>query len=341
MVRQTSKLPPEAADFVVNSWIGFDGNSLAHFSHRELTEFFRRYTDLPDSHPGVTNDATPLGGYGTPKHTRMREALDHASPHQQVGILKAVLRRLPVAPAAHRTQEGAHRILGWIHDLEQSMKAGNVDVDGEKAPIPVVAREALSAARDHMERNDYPLALDRIHTAIHACVRRLAQEVGTDVSAKKGLQEEFAEVRRRHPAFQVAQGDKVTASILRGATRILEGMNIGRNDHSLAHPTDELLDDPEARLFCNAGMSVLQYILDRVEGHEPTVPRPASPTQIKSESNALFDPFKSSDDLSGTGPTDAARSDLPWDDPGPFGDPEPAFELEEGGWGSASDLPFE
>ena len=56
MVTQTSKLPPEAADFVVNGWIGFDGNSLAHFSHRELTEFFRRYTDLPDSHPGVTND---------------------------------------------------------------------------------------------------------------------------------------------------------------------------------------------------------------------------------------------------------------------------------------------
>lgn len=46
-----------------------------------------------------------------------------------------------------------------------------------------------------MDLEDYQVALDRIHTAIHACVKRLAQEVGIDVSAKKGLQEQFAEIR--------------------------------------------------------------------------------------------------------------------------------------------------
>lgn len=130
MVRQKGKLPPEAADFVVNDWIGFHGISLAHFTHGELTEFFRRYTDLPDWHPGVTDD-------GTSKHARLKQALDHGSARQQAEILRAILSRLPVAPTANRTQEGADRIHAWIHDLEEAVQGRNVDVDLNTASIPV------------------------------------------------------------------------------------------------------------------------------------------------------------------------------------------------------------
>ena len=268
MVSQTGKLPPNAADFVVKDWIGFDGNHLAEFTHRELTDFFRRYADLPDSHPGVLNDAGPLDGFGTPKHTRFVEALDYATPRQQAAILAGILQRLPVNPAKLRTQEKADKIRGWIHDLERALRLGDVEVDSS-ASVPGVANEALRAASDHMAQNDHHLALDRLHTALHACVRRLAQDIGVDVSKKRGLQEQFAAVRKSHPAFAVTEGDKATFSILRGVSRVFDALNLGRNDHSLAHPTDALLRDPEARLFCNAGITVLQYILDRLDAHAP------------------------------------------------------------------------
>ena len=129
----------------------------------------------------------------------------------------------------------------------------------------------MGVARDHMEKDEFSPALDRIHTALHACVKRLAQDAGIDVSAKKGLQEQYAEIRRAHPAFQVSQGEQVTTSILRGISKVIEGINQGRNEHSLAHPTEALLADPEARLFCNAGITILQYILDKVEEHESKV----------------------------------------------------------------------
>lgn len=315
MVTQSTVLPPSAAEFVVHEWIGVEQGQLLEFTHSELTAFFRRYTDLPDSHPGVLNDAGPLGGYGTPKRTRLIEALDHGSARQQIAILEGLLQRLPIEPSKGRTPEKADRIRAWISDLRLSLQTGGVDVEYANRPIPEVAREALQAARAHMAQDESRLALDRIHTALHASVRRLAQEIGVDVSKKKGLQEQFAEIRRSHAAFRVPQGERVTASIMRGTSRILEGLNLGRNDYSLAHPTDALLEDPEAKLACNVGMSVLQYILDRVEEHEARVPAlvPETPkTPAGAGSNALHDPFASFDWASADSHADAV-TDRPFE----------------------------
>jgi hypothetical protein len=42
--------------------------------------------------------------------------------------------------------------------------------------------------------------------------------------------------------------------------RVVEALNPARNDHSLAHPSEQLLDEPEALLFVNAVKSLLHYL---------------------------------------------------------------------------------
>ncbi len=261
------KLPPEVVDFVVDSWIGVEQGELLEFTHKSLTEFFRRYCQLPDSHPGVLRETEPLGGYVKTKRERFIDALEGASSSQQATILRGVLKKLPVDLSKNRTQADAdNRIRAWINRLEAV--SNPVDVTSVPPSLPEVARKALDAARAHRDRGEFSQATDRIHTALHACAKQLLQEIDIDNGQSKKLVDSFGFIRERHPAFQIAKGDRAAADILKGCARIVAGLNAARNENSLAHPTDALLDDPEARLYCNAGMTLLQYIVDRVKIYE-------------------------------------------------------------------------
>lgn len=298
MISQGGTLPRNAAEFVVYEWIGVEQGQLLEFTHSQLTSFFQRYADLPESHPGVLNDAGPLEGYGTPKRERFIQALDHGSPLQQAAILRGILQRLPVDPAKDRSQEKADKIHGWIQELEQKIRVGDVEVDDSTTPIPDVANEALRVAREHMAQGDHHLALDRVHTALHGCVKRLVQETGFDTEKNDKLRDQFGAVRKNHPAFRIEHGDRAAGDVLQGIARTLDGLNAARNKHTLVHPNDDLLAGPEARLMCNAGITVLQYILDRSDAYasgaeeqlETTTRTPST-----TEPSNLHDPFASFD----------------------------------------------
>ncbi len=344
MVTRSTALPPNAAEFVVHEWIGIEQGQLLEFTHSELIGFFRRYASLPDSHPGVLRDAGPLEGFGPTKRDRFIQALDSGTTEQQLAILRGVLQRLPVDPAKGRTHTAADKINSWIYDLEHSLNPANVEVDDSALALPDVARLALEAARRDQGRKEEYLALDRIHTALHAYVKRLAEEIGFDTDTNEKLRDQFGAVRKRHPAFQVEKGDRPAADVLQGLAKAVEGLNAARNKNTLAHPAESLLDEAEARLLCNAGMTLLQYILDRSEAYrlvdlaQPKVKQVADSFRALSDPDELFASFDWPTDTSSNGTT---VEDPPWDDPLPFGDPEPAAGLEGDEWESASDLPFE
>jgi hypothetical protein len=48
--------------------------------------------------------------------------------------------------------------------------------------------------------------------------------------------------------------------MLRGLAQIVDAMNPVRNHSSLAHPNDNLLEEPEAMLAANAVRSLLHYL---------------------------------------------------------------------------------
>ncbi len=322
VVTRSAVLPPNAAEFIVNEWIGVEHGQLLEFTHPELTEFFRRYTELADSHPGVLRNAGPLEGYGPTKRERFILALDSATPKQQLSVLKGLLQRLPVDPGKGRTRSGESKINNWIGELELSLSLGDVEIDGSDLAIPDVARLALEAAIAHQEQGDHHLAMDRVHTALHACVKRLAEECGVDVAKNEKLRDQFGAVRRVHPAFRVEKGDRATADVLQGLAKTIDGLNSARNKNTLVHPNDALLADPEARLFCNAGTTLLQYLMNRTEA------------PVREQEQEWWNPPASSQNDDWAAEDVSLSPDLPsWDGS------DPALDVDEFDWDS--DLPLE
>jgi Abortive infection C-terminus len=50
--------------------------------------------------------------------------------------------------------------------------------------------------------------------------------------------------------------------IFRGLAKVLDALSSLRNNRSLAHPCEEMLDVAEARLALNAGKTLLRYLDD-------------------------------------------------------------------------------
>ncbi len=75
-----------------------------------------------------------------------------------------------------------------------------------------------------------------------------------DITALFGL------IREKHPKLQTHAPGVEGTNILRGMARIVDALNPVRNRHSMAHPSEELLDEPEALLAVNAVKSLLHYL---------------------------------------------------------------------------------
>jgi len=104
--------------------------------------------------------------------------------------------------------------------------------------------------------------VDRIHTALHGYLRVICNEAAIPYPDDADLAALFGLIRKHHPKFQFLSPQVDGTKILRGLAVILDALSPVRNRHSMAHPNEVLLDEPEARLAVNAAKTVLHY-LDR------------------------------------------------------------------------------
>ena len=262
-VARSRRLQSYEVKFVVGQWIGTNpddpSSGLAWFTHDELTEFLAHDCRVPQFVPGVTDDD------GLSKRDRLTAAMERACVAHQAEILEGLLRRADLEPPPGDSVRRRAKIKDLWEELAQ---ANGYLVHLDMPPVPDVAAHALKAATALAANGEYMQAVDRIHTALHACVQGLAIEVDVDIEKKDGLLKQFSAVRDRHAAFAVQDGDRATADVLKGLSRALDGINSMRNKHSLAHPSTQPLAYAEARLAFNAGCALLQYLIDRVRGHE-------------------------------------------------------------------------
>ena len=70
----------------------------------------------------------------------------------------------------------------------------------------------------------------------------------------------FSLIRQLHPKFQNNPPGVESQRMLRGIAQIVDALNPVRNRKSMAHPTEELLEEPEAMLAANAIRSLLHYL---------------------------------------------------------------------------------
>jgi hypothetical protein len=106
---------------------------------------------------------------------------------------------------------------------------------------------------------------DRVHTAFHGCLGAVCQDAGIAFGGVPSITELYKLLKRNHPALQGSLPRvQDTDRILGMMSGIIDALNPLRNRASVAHPNDELLEEPEAELVINAVRTLLHYFNKRL-----------------------------------------------------------------------------
>lgn len=231
---------------LVNDYIGVNGGYLGDFSYRTHEEFYPQFCDL---------DINPFEIPGTTRE-RFMHILTNASSAHQARIIRGILEKYPIDSAPGRT----------VAQFEYfSTLAQRLDGNIVAAPEPQATREVvLQALRDAetLIREGRPTsAVDRVHTALHGHLHALCDARGLERPEQATLNQLFNALRQAAPELQPAGARAEDMNrVIRSAGAILDALNPVRNQATLAHPNEELLEDAEAMLAVNVARSLLAYI---------------------------------------------------------------------------------
>ena len=255
MVTQRRGLQPEQLDEIIDDWIGIGDRGLNEFSHSKLTEFFTRYCGLPVSHPGVS------ARDGVTKRDRLLMAVENATPHQQADVLEGLLKwsnRGLATPPPGRTPALEQRIRRWTLDLRGSSSRPAINAQ----PLPDIAKQAISDVELLSKDGRFDHAVDRLHTAFHAVLKRAARDIGREPGKKEGPEELWALVRRSHKAFRHLPENGPPAAAVSAVGKFLSALNNIRNQASLAHANDQLIAPEAARPVVLIGLGLLRALAE-------------------------------------------------------------------------------
>jgi len=240
-------------DWVVRRYIGVSQGYLGDFSYRTHREF---YLDIgldinPYEYPGTTRE-------------RFESILQTSTPEIQARILGGIASKYPVGSVEMRTEEAATRLREFIDRLGGLSPVAH---PSPKVTTRVVERALLDA--EHLiGKQGATSAVDRMHTALHGYLLQVCTDATISVAREDSLPTLLKVIREQHPAFLSGAGRPADVTrILRGLGSVADSLLPLRNNASVAHPNDVLLEPPEAMLAINAARSILHYIDSRLSLH--------------------------------------------------------------------------
>lgn len=127
-----------------------------------------------------------------------------------------------------------------------------------------VVEHALNDTETLIRQRGAVSGLDRVHTAFHGYLKAVCDDAGLLPAGDPGITD-FKILRRQHPAFQPPPpGAREIDNVLGPLATIVNALNPLRNRSSVAHPNEELLEEPEAMLVINAVRTLLHYLNSRI-----------------------------------------------------------------------------
>jgi hypothetical protein len=248
---QARALTETEVDWVARYYIGVHQGYLGDFSYRTHREFYRDLDldIIPEDYPGTTR-------------ARFERILLEATLPVQATILRGILRRYPVGTAEIRSESAAARLSSLIARVDG---ASPVAVPTPQMTTAVVER-ALADAEHLLGKTGATSAVDRMHTALHGYLLKVCSEAGIATIRTDSIAVLLRHLREQHPKFADHGSPRAAdvGRILKGLASTLDAPNAIRNNASVAHPNEELLDTPEAMLAINAVRSVLHYVEARL-----------------------------------------------------------------------------
>lgn len=234
---------------LVHLYLGVTGGYLASFDNISLLERF---------YIGAGLDVNPRELQGTNKE-KFEQTLGAASPLDQAVIIRASLERHPPDEKAWGTRSAK------LHDelISVAERLEGLPPVASKKPVitSAVVNRAIDDAEELITTTGATSAVDRLHTVLHGYLQAVCTAAGISYSEKSMMSGLFALIRQQHPAFVGPTTRKAELdAIARHISGIMDILNPIRNQASLAHPNNDLLDAPEAFFVVNIIRTILHYL---------------------------------------------------------------------------------
>jgi hypothetical protein len=160
-----------------------------------------------------------------------------------------------------------------VEEISGFVRFVSVETDARQEPVasPVLAitsdvvDRALRDAERLLATEGATSGVDRVHTAFHGYLLAVINRAGLPSSENAGITELFKTIRDQHPGFQrMGPRQMDITRLTRALATIVDTLNPVRNQASVAHPNEVLLEEPEAMLVINCVRSMLHYLDARV-----------------------------------------------------------------------------
>ena len=196
-------------------------------------------------------------GYGGTTSETFIEVLSSLPPRDQAKVLRGVLERFPLGEGPPTREREHVEVVGLIERLE-----ADSGVVGETPSITSeVVLRALADAENLIRSSGPTSAVDRLHTVLHGYLLAVCADAGISFTREESMVALLRKIQREHPNLaDLGPRSQDIGNTINADANILDALNPVWNRASVAHPSDELLDEPEARLVINTCRTLLQYL---------------------------------------------------------------------------------
>lgn len=239
---------------LVYDYIGVDEKGyLNGFTYKQHEEFYARFCSL-------TVDVKAFRQvHGSTRRT-FAAILAEASPQDQARIIDGTFAYLPLENFAETDRLKRSTAKAFLATAALRLRGQSVlpeDVSSASQAVDLAIQDADALIRERGNTS----GVDRVHTALHGYLKALCTEAGLDVDKSADVGRVFKELRQAHPRLQETGARHEDVSrILHALATIVSSLNPIRNQASLAHPNEELLELPEAALVIDASRSLMNYL---------------------------------------------------------------------------------
>jgi hypothetical protein len=234
--------------WVVSSYIGVEGGYLGDFTYRTHKEFYSAYCDVnldPEAFPGNTT------------RERFIAVLTASPALTQAAILRGIARKYPPGTEHQRTIFAYQKLLALAKRCADglSVEAVSPQISSE------LLQRALADAATLMGTSGPTHAVDRVHTAMHAYLKAACRGQDIEIPPGATITNLFKLLRQQHPGLtDLGPQPDTMIKVLSSLSNVMDCLNPARNNASLAHANDELLERDEACLVINSARTIFQYL---------------------------------------------------------------------------------
>jgi hypothetical protein len=175
-------------------------------------------------------------------------------------------------------EDSGKQIAAVLETLNKPIRFIAIDIDTDTDAQEAVSAPQLKITSDVVERalGDFEAlahskggavsGVDRLHTTLHGYFEAVCNAEAIAYNEDSSITALFSLIRQHHPSLQRKAPGAEADKILRALAQIVDVLNPVRNQKSMAHPSEDLLEEPEAVLVVNAVRTLLHYLNIKLQG---------------------------------------------------------------------------